>query len=394
MTFGPKTALVLVAMVAGVSCDAVLQIEQYGVGAGADGGLGSVEGGGDANGDGGADSGPAPTSPSCPTGGPGLDTCPGGTGTESCCTSLGVEGGTFDCAYVNSGSGPTNGSETASLSDFRLDKYLVTVGRFRQFFGAWNDASYRPPASSGKHGYLNDGGGLANSAAPGTLETGWLASDNANVVLTNEVLGPECSASVPTAPTWTPSAGDNENLPVNCVNWYEAYAFCIWDGGFLPSAAEWEYAAAGGSLEHQYPWGGTDPGGSYAYAIHGDGFTPADCYYPTGTLAPCTGTANIAPVGTATSGAALWGQLDMAGEVWEWSLDWNAGATAQPCVDCASLTMPETDGGPVPGRLFAGGTFYGNASYMALPPENDRNENPSFRDYGIGFRCARAPEKP
>jgi formylglycine-generating enzyme len=45
--------------------------------------------------------------------------------------------------------------------------------------------------------------------------------------------------------TWTDTVGSHENLPINCINWYEAYAFCIWDGGFLPSDAESEYAAAG-----------------------------------------------------------------------------------------------------------------------------------------------------
>jgi sulfatase modifying factor 1 len=385
MTFGTKTALVLATMAAGVSCDAVLQIEVYGVGSGDDGGVGSAEGGG------GRDSGPAPTSPGCPTRGPGLDTCPGGTGTESCCTSLGVDGGTFYRTYVNPGSGPTNESDEASVSDFRLDKYLVTVGRFRQFFGAWNDAGYRPAASSGKHAYLNDGGGLANSADPGTFETGWLASDDDNLVLTDAVLGPECGSSPTPSPTWTPSAGANENLPINCVNWYEAYAFCIWDGGFLPSAAEWAYAAAGGNLELEYPWGSTDPGAQNKYAIYGDGLTPPDCYYPTNTLVPCTSAVNIAPVGTATSGAALWGQLDMAGEVWEWNLDWSVPSLTQPCNDCAYLTMPEVDGGEPPTRAFAGGTFSGNSSYLMLPPQRDRNETPLFRDYGTGFRCARAP---
>jgi hypothetical protein len=34
--------------------------------------------------------------------------------------------------------------------------------------------------------------------------------------------------------TWTVTPGSNETRPINCVNWWEAYAFCIWDGGFLP----------------------------------------------------------------------------------------------------------------------------------------------------------------
>jgi formylglycine-generating enzyme required for sulfatase activity len=43
-------------------------------------------------------------------------------------------------------------------------------------------------------------------------------------------------------------------VPINCVTWHEAYAFCIWDGGFLPTEAEWELAASGGE-ERVFPYG-------------------------------------------------------------------------------------------------------------------------------------------
>ena len=71
----------------------------------------------------------------------------------------------------------------------------------------------------------------------------------------NDALVSSCGTS-----TYTPQPSQNDNLPVSCVSWTEAYAFCIWDGGFLPSDAEWGYAAAGGSAQREFPWGSADSG--------------------------------------------------------------------------------------------------------------------------------------
>jgi formylglycine-generating enzyme required for sulfatase activity len=293
---------------------------------------------------------------------------------ESCCTSLPISGGTYYRTYANSGSGPTGEADPATVSRFRLDKYLVTVGRFRRFVNAWKEGSgYPPPAGSGKHAHLNGGRGLANTAAAGTYEPGWLAADDKFVAPTNAHLACEHLA------TWTPYATSEETVPVNCVNWYEAYAFCIWDGGFLPSEAEWEYAAAGGSEQREYPWGAEAPGTDNRYAIYGD---VTDCYYPNGRLAACVG---AAPVGTATRGAGLWGQLDLAGDMWEWNLDWWA-PYANPCVDCADLTTADL---PPDGRVFRGGFWAVDLSGLA-PPLRDEYP-PTARTATIGFRCARTP---
>jgi formylglycine-generating enzyme len=303
--------------------------------------------------------------PSCQVGAPGTTNC--GAGKGSCCASPEVSGGTYDRSYTNTGNGPTDEANPASVSGFRLDKFDVTVGRFRAFVGVWN-GGWRPAAGSGKHAYLNGGQGLVGSGTSGTYEPGWVASDDANVTPTDDRL--ECGGSFS---TWTPSASDGETRPVNCVNWWESYAFCIWDGGFLPSESELDYAAAGGSQQREYPWGETDPGRTNQYAIYG-------CYYPSGS-GTCTGLENISPVGTATLGEGLWGQLDLTGNIWPWTLDW-LSPYVDPCTDCVQLT-------PAPNRTHGGADYHDPPSYLLTSARH--GNPPQYRDSVIGFRCARSP---
>lgn len=162
---------------------------------------------------------------------------------------------------------------------------------------------------------------------------------------------------------------------MNEVTWYAAYAFCIWDGGFLPTEAEWEYAAVGGSQQREYPWGSTAPGTDNRYAIYG-------CNYPKGTGMCAMTPTDLAPVGTATLGAGLWGQLDLVGEVAQWCLDWSSPTYVDPCTDCAYLTAPLFSH-----RVIRGGGFAIDAADLLTRDDANPTNNNSYE----GFRCARAP---
>ncbi|MCX5743980.1 MAG: SUMF1/EgtB/PvdO family nonheme iron enzyme [Proteobacteria bacterium] len=152
-----------------------------------------------------------------------------------------VPGGTYARSYDVSGDGRyPDGSYGATVSDFRLDKYEVTVGRFRQFMAAGLGTQANAPL-------------VGAGAHPNIAASGWNASWNGSLAtdMAALVAAVKCNA---TYQTWTDVPGGNESRPMNCIDWYEAMAFCAWDGGFMPTEAEWNYAATGGSEQRAYPW--------------------------------------------------------------------------------------------------------------------------------------------
>jgi sulfatase modifying factor 1 len=276
-----------------------------------------------------------------------------------------VTGGTFKRSY--DGVMYTDAGYTATVSDFELDRFLVTVGRMRSFVTAV-EGGWLPAAGSGKHTHVQGGG------VNGGAEGGWDPSWNDKLAKTRSDWDGNLMCDA-TLQTWTSDPAQDEQRPINCVIWEEAYAFCIWDGGFLPTEAEWNYAAAGGVEQRVYPW--SSPASSTSIDC-------ADANYNPGS--PCS---SIGPndVGSESpTGDGKWGQADLAGDLWEWQLDYFASPYAQAnCHDCADLSS----GGI---RVIRGGTFNDDASFMATSYRHSYSQsghNPLF-----GVRCARVPGGP
>jgi formylglycine-generating enzyme required for sulfatase activity len=49
------------------------------------------------------------------------------------------------------------------------------------------------------------------------------------------------------------------NVPAVNVSWYAAEAYCRWQGGHLPTEAQWDWAARGGQEKPEFPWGNEMP---------------------------------------------------------------------------------------------------------------------------------------
>lgn len=283
--------------------------------------------GGSSGGKGGSTGTPAGMpGPSCT----GLAATCGPSGNEGCCTSLVVPGGTFYRSY--DGLGFTDKSHPATVSDFVLDKYEATVGRFRAFVNAgMGTQTAAPAAGAGAHPLIAGSG----------WDSAWNAKLPADTTSLKTVL--KCDSTLtPKFQTWTDTPGDNENRPINCLTWYEAFAFCAWDGGWLPTEAEWNYAAAGGSEQREYPWGsGIDPSKASYSGVE------ESC---TGDGVPGCTPADVAFVGSKPAGNGRWGHADLAGNLMEWTLDY-FGNYPMPCVDCANLVVDDC-------RAIRGGYFY------------------------------------
>jgi sulfatase modifying factor 1 len=326
--------------------------------------------------------------PSSSTDGPAQDAgpppCPATCGPDagqSCCASLPVAGGTFYRSYdgttCDALSGVCFNQKTwpATVSSFRLDRYEVTVGRYLPFVAAV-EGGWVPAAGSGKHSHLNGGRGVVDGAADAGVayETGWDPSWNA--VLDSSISAPDAYAC-PEQVGYTPSPGPDANRPVMCVTWWAAYAFCIWDGGFLPTEAEWNYAASGGTQQRVYPWGPQAIDCTYAnfdWCVLGDaGVDWSDNYESVaGAYSP--------------RGDGLFGQSDLVGNVSEWTLDyWSNYVT--PCVDCGYLDVDPAFGVQRTER----GASYDQAEPYITPVVSERGAREPQIPLSTGIRCARAP---
>ena len=302
--------------------------------------------------------------PSCADGLSGQADC-GPTHDGDCCASLDVPGGTFYRHY--NGVDDTGKTWPATVSAFRLDKYEVTVGRFRAFLDAEIDGGWRPPDGSGKHVHLPSGG------LNGGTEPGWLA-DQWTLPTTRAGWWDGLSYDRNSADQWaySPVPGAGERRPINYVNFLEVYAFCIWDGGFLPTQAEWEFAAVGGDEQRVYPWS-VPPTSAVLDDAHA-------------VLAPTV--TRTADVGMRPAGDGRWGHSDLAGNAKEFELDIvpdvNGSDYPLPCVDCAHLGPIWSMSNAAGGGHFASppveleGATRRTAAWVSLYPN-------------LGARCARVP---
>jgi formylglycine-generating enzyme len=278
-----------------------------------------------------------------------LATC-GASGNDDCCRSLLAPGGSYYRSY--DGVDHLDRSFPATLSDFYLDKYEVTVGRLRAFVKAGMGTQNSPPA---------EGAG----AHPKLAGSGWRSAWNRELARDSAELQTKLKC-YDTYQTWTDTPAHNENKAANCVDWYTAFAFCVWDGGRLATEAEWMYAASGGSEQRYYPW--SSPPSSTAIDDSYAAYCGNTCW-------------SMQNVGMRPKGDGKWGHSDLGGNAWEWTLDWNSSAVPVPCRDCAVL-----EGGTW--RNARSGAY--NDLAATLRSATRHVYAPDYHGI-IGLRCARTP---
>jgi formylglycine-generating enzyme required for sulfatase activity len=188
----------------------------------------------------------------------------------------------------------------------------------------------------------------------------------------------------PTGPN-SSITGKDDHAVVH-VAWPDAVAYAEWAGKRLPTEAEWEFAARAGHEHSEYTWGDAALDTAHSQADVYDGVFPE---HP----------ASPSPVRAHAPNA--YGLYDMAGNVWQWTLDWfrsdtyandNARGVVRNPVGPASGMDPRE--GYEPMRVTRGGSYLCSDTYCRGYRVSARN--PGAPDTGtshIGFRLVMTVEQ-
>ncbi len=278
----------------------------------------------------------------------------GGTGTGNANLEyITVNGGTFQMGS-NSGYGDEQPIHTVTLSGFKISKYEVT-NKFIAFLNAINcnsNGSFTDSEYGNVEYIVMNAGDCAIDYSGGKFVFGGSSYAPSPGFGTSAMV----LAFVFGGSSYAPTA----DCPVIEVTWYGANAFARWTGGYLPSEAQWEFAARGGNSSKGYTYSGSNTIGDVAWYYNNSG-------------------SKTHPVGQKNANEL--GIYDMSGNVWEWCADWYGSYPN------SSQTNPT---GPSSGsaRVGRGGRWsYGAYGCRVASRGNDC---PYDGGNSIGFRVARS----
>ena len=233
-----------------------------------------------------------------------------------------VKGGTFKMGS-NDGYADEAPVQSVTLSDFYIGKYEVTVAQYRQFCTATNHRFPDPPKPEWYEEHEN------------AVQWQW-----------------------------------NDTYPIVNITYFDAIAYCQWlseltgEHYTLPTEAQWEYAAKGGSKSKNYKYAGSNDIDEVAWY---DETTRERGPRSVGRLKPNE-----------------LGIYDMSGNAWEWCLDYWGNYSAKAQKDPT---------GPAQGgyKVIRGGSWY-YVDDMAKLTSRD-GPKPGKPNFNYGFRVVKLTKK-
>jgi formylglycine-generating enzyme required for sulfatase activity len=172
------------------------------------------------------------------------------------------------------------------------------------------------------------------------------------------------------------AVGAGDRHPVVYVSSLEAMKYCQWLSTKerrkfrLPTEAEWEYAAKGAD-GRKYPWGNEERRGDLA------NFADKNTVFAWSDRDISDGYPESSPVGAFPAGVSPFGMHDMAGNVWEWCLDFFEAYRGTPKVNPKGATSGAK-------RVYRGGSW--KSRFNSLRTTTRGSNVPSYSCNDLGFR--------